>query len=103
MDRWGSLKGADGLVAMTSGWRWKDLSEYLNWISTGNCGVGAVRCFDESGERCCPSASRGAQMLVGVSRVSRGAAMPSDAGGGCQGMSGSDKPAYLIGQGVARQ
>ena len=61
---------------------------------------GAIRCFEESGKRCCPSASSQAPMLAGVGMVCIGAAMPSGAGGGCQGMSGSDKPAYLIGQGV---
>jgi hypothetical protein len=42
MDWWSSLRGPVGLVAMTSGWRWKDLSEYLDWISTGNRGVGDI-------------------------------------------------------------
>ena len=59
-----------------------------------------MRCFEESGKKCCPSASRGAPMLVGVGRVSVGAAMPSGAGWSCQEMSGSDKSAHLIGQGA---
>ena len=41
-----------------------------------------------------------APMLVGVGRVSLGAAMPSGAGGSCQEMSGSDKSTCLIGQGA---
>jgi hypothetical protein len=62
--------------------------------------VGAIRCFEESGKRCCPSASNQALMLAGDGMLYIGAAMPSGAGRGCQGMSGSDKSAYLIGQGA---
>jgi hypothetical protein len=88
------------LVAMTSGWRCADLSEYLDWISTGDWGVRAIRCFEESEKKSCPSASSQAPMLAGVSMVFIGAAMPSGAGGNCQGVRGSDKSAYLIGQGA---
>ena len=100
MDRWSSLKEANGPVAMASGWRWADLLEYLDWISIGDWDVGAIRCFEVSGKRCCPSASSQTPMLAGVGMLCIGAAMPSGTGGNCQGMSGSDKPAYLIGQGA---
>ena len=100
MDRWSSLREANCPVAMTSGWRCADLSEYLDWISTGDWDVRAIRCFEESEKKSCPSASSQAPMLAGVSMVFIGAAMPSGAGGGCPRMRGSDKPAYLIGQGV---
>jgi hypothetical protein len=54
VDWWSSLKGADGLVAMTSGWRWKDLSECLDWISTGNYrGVGDLGVSGGVGGKSC--------------------------------------------------
>jgi len=64
-----------------------------------HCAHHASRCYKvlrKSGKRCCPSASSQASMLAGVGMVCIGAAMPNGAGGGYQGTSGSDKPAYSI-------
>ena len=77
VDRWSSHDPA----VMASGWRWADLSEDLDCISTGDWDVGAIRCFEESGKGCCPSARSQTPMFAGDGMLCIGAAMPSGAGG----------------------